>query len=157
MIDFNFETARFHVTEANAPKYRALLDSGKPRKFSKGSDASLKRYYPTFKPGMSTADYVAQFVSLNYKGLNLARLDHECPNYHEPAPMLDPTFPEVTEEIDPDYVEPVKARKPRNTLAAAAPDLLEAAEYVVALLSSDFPNGNIALDKCRAAIAKAKG
>lgn len=110
MIDFNFETARFHVTEANATKYRAMLDSGKPRKFSKGSDASLKRFYPDFKPSMSTAEYVSQFVRLN-DAIKLARLEHECPNYHEPAPMLDPTFPEVTEEIDPDYVEPIKPRK----------------------------------------------
>lgn len=156
MIDFTFQTARYHVTEANAPKYRALLDSGKPRKFSKGSDASLKRFYPEFKPGMTTADYVSQFVRLN-DAIKLARLDHECANYHQPAPMLDATYPEVTEEADPDYVAPVKTRKPRNTLTAAAPDLLEAAEYVVALLSSDYPSGNIALDKCRAAIAKAKG
>lgn len=110
MIDFTFQTARFHVTEANAPKYRALLDSGKPRKFSRGSDASLKRFYPEFKPGMSTADYVAQFVSMN-DAIKLARLDHGCANYHQPAPMLDPTFPEVTEEPDLDYVEPVKTRK----------------------------------------------
>lgn len=109
MIDFTFETARYHVTEANAPKYRALLDSGKARKFKTPTDA--RRLYPAFKPGMSTADYVAQFVSLNYKGLNLAQLDHECPNYHQAAPMLDATYPEVTEEADPDYVAPVKTRK----------------------------------------------
>lgn len=117
MIDFNFETARFHVTEANAPKYRAMLDSGKPRKFSRGSDASLKRFYPDFKPNMTTADYVTQFVRLN-DAIKLARLDHGCSNYHEPAPMLDPTYPEVTEEIDPDYVEPIKSRKltPANRL-----------------------------------------
>lgn len=125
MIDFTFQTARFHVTEANATKYRALLDSGKPRKFSRGTDASIKRYYPEFKPSMSTAEYVSQFVSMN-DAIKLATLEHECPNYHEPAPMLDPTFPEVTEEPDPDYVEPVKPRKltaaDRLKLILALPD-----------------------------------
>jgi hypothetical protein len=110
MIDFTFESARYHVQETNATKYRALLDSGKPRKFSKGADASVKRLYPDFKPNMTTADYVTQFVRLN-DAIKLATLEHECPNYYQPAPMLDPTFPEVTEEPDPDYVEPIKTRK----------------------------------------------
>lgn len=111
MIDFSFDTARFHATEANANKYRAALESGKPRKFSRGPDTAVKRVYPDFTPGMSTAEYVSKFVSLNYKGLELARLEHDCPRYHEAAPMLDPTFAEVTEEPDPDYIEPVKTRK----------------------------------------------
>jgi len=67
----------------------------------------LKRAYPVFAPGMSTADYIRKYAQLN-DSVKLAKLAHDCPNVYEPAPMLDPTIPECIEEFDcdPVYVAP---------------------------------------------------
>lgn len=107
MITIQHQSTRLTVTEANAPMYRALIDAGKPPKLHRVKGASHKRTYPVFKPGMSAAEYLREFTSLNY-GVKLSPLAHECENFHKPATMLDPRTPECTEEVDNDYIAPVK-------------------------------------------------
>lgn len=132
MLTLNYQPTRITCTEANAPLYRGIIDSGKPRKFKKETDYSIKRDYPEFKPGMTTAEYVAAFNRMNGR-ISLRALEHGCPGMNNPAPMLDATFPEVTEELDPDYVAPAKAIKPKAATAAqlkaALAELIAAVEH----------------------------
>ena len=51
--------------------------------------------FPDFKPGMTTAQYVAHFDNMN----NLKHT-HEPVEWDRPAPMLDPALPEVWEDIE---------------------------------------------------------
>ena len=132
MITFTHATTRYTVTEANAAKVRAQLDSGKPPKFKRSTDAkhdSMRREYPVFTPGMSTADYVSRFASLNNR-LYLSAWAHT--HADRAAPMLDATQPEVLEEIDPDYVEQAPAPKRKAATAAqlraAALELIQTLE-----------------------------
>lgn len=115
MITLHHETTRITCTEENAPVYRAIIDSGKPRKFKRETDHAIKRDYPVFKPGMTTGEYVALFQSLNSR---LQLTAHEFIHADRAAPMLDATQPEVLEEIDPDYIEPVTQPKRKAPTAA---------------------------------------
>lgn len=108
MIQFTHATTRYTVTEANAPTYRALIDSGKPPKLHRDKGRSHLRIYPAFVPGMTTAEYVQTFQALN-SGLMLTT--HKYTHTDRAAPMLDATQPEVLEEIDPDYVEQPRQAK----------------------------------------------
>lgn len=109
MITIKHNSTTYTVTEANAPKIRAILDSGKLPKIKSPQSTPIKRSYPAFVPGMSTSDYVAAF-NRQFDGQQV-KIQHDCPRYHLPAPMLDATQPEVTQELDPDYVEPVRIEK----------------------------------------------
>lgn len=127
MLTIQYATARITCTEANAPIYRAIIDSGKPRKFKRGPDASIKRDYPDFMPGMSTAEYVGAYASLNDRiALRAIQFTHA----DRPAPMLDAQWPEVTEEFDPDYIAPAPATKARKATPA---QLRKALENIVAI------------------------
>ena len=126
MIQFTHSTTRYSVTEANAPRIRAALEKPYRHKFIGLSP--VKYAYPIFTPGMTTADYVKIFNS-QFDGIRVT-LDHDCPNYHAPAPMLDATQPEVVEEIDPDYVEQAPAPKRK---AATAAQLRKALENIAAI------------------------
>lgn len=117
MITIKHENTQYTVTEANAPKYRAIFDSGKWPKVKSPQNTPIKRDYPAFMPGMSTSDYVAMFNRMNDR-VFLRDISHGCANYYKPAPMLDPTFPEVVQELDPDYIEPVKQAKIKAPSAA---------------------------------------
>lgn len=110
MINFTQETTRYTVKPENAQEYRRL--AAKPpaikRKVDRNHDA-MRRDYPAFYAGMTTADYVSQFAALNsrllLKGEGFTFADRV-------APMLDATQPEVIEELDSDYVyTPTKAKK----------------------------------------------
>lgn len=116
MITLHHETTRITCTEANAAKYRAMIDSGKFPKIKSPQSTPVKRDYPAFVPGMSTAEYVRQFNG-QFVGVQV-KVQHDCPRYHMPAPMLDATQPEVLEEIDPDYIEPVTQPKRKAPTAA---------------------------------------
>lgn len=128
MITIQYDTARITCTEANAAKYRAIVDSGKPRKWKMPSSTPVKRDYPVFTPGMSTAEYVRIF-NRQFEGAQV-RVQHDCPRYHMPAPMLDATQPEALEELDPDYVEQAPAPKRK---AATAAQLRKALENIAAV------------------------
>lgn len=114
MIEFTHATAKFTVKPENASKYRDLLEKPKKHKFVGLSP--VKYAYPIFTPGMTTAEYVAAF-NRQFDGIRV-KLDHDCPNYHAPAPMLDATQPEVLEEANPDYVEQAPAPKRKTATAA---------------------------------------
>jgi hypothetical protein len=111
MITITHNRARLTVHPEHAEPTRellALIDKSKGkkgRKFSKYQidddgkrrvvgPGSMGRNYPTFTPGMSTADYVARYATLN-AGLNLAKVNYT--HADRPAAMLDPSIPEVEE------------------------------------------------------------
>jgi hypothetical protein len=110
MIEFTHETTRYKVKPENAQRFRAALT--KPKKYTCEalSSKNLARYYPAFLHGSTTtADYVARFQS-QFDGAQ-HKISHDCSNFYNPAPMLDATQPEVWEEVDENYIEPVKAKK----------------------------------------------
>jgi len=120
MIEFTHASTRYKVKPENAQSMRDILAKPKKHKPEALSSVNLKRSYPIFEIGMSTADYVSLFNGLNSRLMHHG-IDHGCPNYHKPAPMLDASIPECVEDINPDYVPeflstPVK--KPAQTLQA---------------------------------------
>jgi hypothetical protein len=114
MITFEHHGITVKCKPENAATYRAAMD--KP---PKAKTVSEKRGYPIFKQGMSTADYVSQF-NRQFDG-SQHKVAHDCPNYYNPAPMLDASVPEVWEELNPDYVPTAKARKitPKQAIVQA--------------------------------------
>lgn len=102
MITITHGRATLTVKPENAEPTRellALIDKSKGRKGRKlpkdkgqAKHDSSKRYFPTFAAGMSTADYVARYAALNGH-LHLAKVKYT--HADRPAPMLDPTQPEV--------------------------------------------------------------
>lgn len=122
MIEFTHETTRYKVKPENAQKIRALAT--KPKKYTCEAHKAVKRGFPVFVAGMSTADYVRQFNG-QFDGVQI-KIAHDCPNFYKPAPMLDPTQPEVWEEADADYTAPVKPKK--VPVRAALVALIEACE-----------------------------
>jgi hypothetical protein len=125
MIEFTHATTRYTVKSENAQEYRRL--AANPPKIKRKVDAkndSMKRGYPEFYAGMTTADYVSQYASLNarllLKGEGFTFADR-------PAPMLDAAQPEVLEELDPDYeYTPTKAKK--QTVASLSAVIKQALE-----------------------------
>jgi hypothetical protein len=85
----------------------ALIDKTKGKRGvkltrDKGQDKhdSRKRAFPQFNPQMMlTSDYVTAYVALNHARLHLAPLKIE-PTVNRTPPELDPTVPEVLEEVD---------------------------------------------------------
>jgi len=138
MLTLTYKTTRITCTEANATKYRALIDADKPVKFKKPVDRkhdSMRRDFPAFYAGMETAEYLSRYASLNNR-LYLSAWDFD---YAErAAPMLDPTEPEVLEEPDADWAPTATKKKmtPRAALMAimAATTLEEAQNIAKAAL-----------------------
>ena len=126
MITFEHHGITVKCKPENAMQYRAAMDKPpKPRTVAE------KRGYPIFVQGMSTASYVSQFNG-QFDGWQ-HKVAHDCPNYHNPAPMLDATTPEVWEEPDADYVPTAKARKitPKQAIIQAL-DALKAGDVDMA-------------------------
>lgn len=115
MLTLQLKTTRLTVTEANAAKYRAIIDSGKLPKHKIKVDPKhsvMRRDYPAFYPGMETSEYLSRYASMNNRLLLSAwKYDHS----DRAAPVLDATHPEVLEEMDPDYVEQPRAVKASKT------------------------------------------
>ena len=101
MITIHHKRATFTVKPENAESTRealAKLDNGKGRKFKKSTNPkhdSMKRHYPVFTPGMSTREYLRQYATLNTHVHLLPVSD--AFDHDKPAPMLDPSIPEVEE------------------------------------------------------------
>ena len=84
----------------------AIIDKSKGKRGvkltrPKGIDKhdSRKRAFPQFNPRMMlTSDYVTAYVALNHARLHLAPLKIE-PALNRTPPELDPTVPEVLEEL----------------------------------------------------------
>ena len=127
MIEFTHATTRYTVKPENAQEYRKL--AAKPPAIKRKVDAkynSMRRDYPEFYTGMTTADYVSQYASLNdrllLKGEGFTFADRT-------APMLDAAQPEVLEELDDDYVyTPTKAKK--ATVASLKAAIAQALESI---------------------------
>ena len=117
MINFTQETTRYTVKPENAQEYRRL--AVKPpaikRKVDRNHD-STHRDYPGFYAGMTTAEYVNQYASLNARLL----LKGEGFTFaNRAAPMRDATQPEVLEELDADYVPPAWTPSPKKATVAS--------------------------------------
>jgi hypothetical protein len=111
MINITHNRATFTVQPQNAEPTRellALIDKSKGRKgrkLPKGKPIkrehdSGKRHYPTFYDGMTTAEYIRQYTNLNsYLFVGDYAEDKILSYTHadRPAPMLDPSIPEVME------------------------------------------------------------
>jgi hypothetical protein len=117
MIEFTHATTRYTVKPENAQEYRRL--AANPPKIKRKVDPkndSMKRGYPVFEPGMTTADYVSQYASLNARLL----LNGEGFTFADrAAPMLDAAQPEVLEELDPDYSPPAWTPAPKKATVAS--------------------------------------
>ena len=122
MIEFTHETTQYRVKPENAHAYRAALDKPKKHKIEALSSVNLRRDYPIFEPGMKTADYLALYGALNSR-LLLTTLEYA--HADRAAPMLDPTQPEVLEEMNPDYTPPQP--KPKKRKSAEVMDVIESA------------------------------
>ena len=107
MITIQHARAKFTVQPENAQStydLLALIDKSKGKKGrklarDKGNPKhdSSKRYFPAFEPGMSTGEYLRQYAVLNAHVHLLPASD--AFDHDRPAPMLDPTVPEVLEEL----------------------------------------------------------
>jgi hypothetical protein len=128
MIEFTHTTTRYTVKPENAQSYRAALDKPAKHKPVATSSKNLARSYPEFKPGLTTSEYVRRFQS-QFDGVQ-HKIQHDCANYYETAPALDPSIPEVLEELDPDYVHTPTKAKPATAaqLRAALAGLVAAIE-----------------------------
>jgi hypothetical protein len=120
MIEFTHATTRYTVKPENAQEYRK--QAANPPKIKRKVDP--KRDYPKFYAGMATADYLAQYASLNaswlLRGEGFTFADRA-------APMLDAAQPEVLEELDPDYeYTPTKVKK--QTVASLKAVIAQALE-----------------------------
>jgi hypothetical protein len=117
MIEFTYETTHYKVKPENAQAIRNL--AAKPPKIKNKGDRkhdSLRRDYPVFQSGMKTEDYLSQYTLLN-KRLTLTSWAY---NYDlRTAPMLDPTQPEVVEEVDENYTAPVKKLTAKQAMTQA--------------------------------------
>lgn len=104
MITIKHARATLTVQPENAESTRellALIDKSKGRKGrklpkDKGNPKlnSMSRFYPVFKPGMTTAEYVKLYALQNDR-LHLAKVNYT--HADRPAAMLDPSIPEVEE------------------------------------------------------------
>ena len=102
MVIIKHHRATFTVKPENAESTRealAKLDKGKgpksPRLKGNPKHDSMKRHYPVFTPGMSTREYLRQYATLNAHVHLLPVSD--AFDHDKPAPMLDPSIPEVEE------------------------------------------------------------
>jgi hypothetical protein len=87
----------------NAQKVHDLLSVIDKSKGKRGPNFKkprpTARAYPTFIPGMTTAEYIDQFNKLCAASkLDLMRVEYT--HADRPAPMLDPSFPEVLMESE---------------------------------------------------------
>ena len=105
MITITHGRATLTVQPENAQAVHdllALVDKSKGRKGRKfpkirsnPKHESMRRYYPVFEPGMSTREYLRQYAALNAHVHLLPVSD--AFDHDRPAPMLDPSIPEVEE------------------------------------------------------------
>lgn len=87
MFEFTHVSTRYKVKPENAQAMRDILAKPKKHKPEALSSVNLKRSYPIFQIGMSTAGYVSLFNRLNSRLMHHG-IDHGCPNYHKPAQTI---------------------------------------------------------------------
>lgn len=145
MIEFTHASTRYKVKPENAQALRDILAKPKKHKILALSTTNLKRSYPEFFSGMSTAEYVRIF-NIQFDGMQ-HKIVHECPNYHASARMLDASIPECVEDVNPDYVPeflstPVK--KPAQTVAGLKKQIRAALDAIAA---GDIDNAQCILNE----------
>ena len=117
MIEFTHHGIAVKCKPENAMQYRAAMD--KP---PKAKAVSEKRDYPKWNSTMSTADYLQAYLRLNDRR-RMIECGHTCANYDQAPATYDGAFPEVLEELDPDYqyTPTIKARKitPKQAIVQA--------------------------------------
>jgi hypothetical protein len=110
MIEIKHARATFTVRPENGQAIHdalARLAKGKGPKLPKPKGNpkhdSSKRSYPAFEPGMATAEYIRQYTGLNsylfggsYPSGDVVTYTHA----DRPAPMLEPSYPEVVAEYE---------------------------------------------------------
>jgi hypothetical protein len=144
MIEFTHATTRYKCNPENAQAIRDALTKPKKHKILALSTVNLKRSYPAFFSGMSTADYVNQF-NKQFDG-SQHKIKHDCANYYKPAPMLDASIPECVEDENPDYVyEPKKVKKSLAQQLADADNKLDAAYAQIDALDNQVKTYRAAL------------
>lgn len=133
MIQFTHESTRYTVKPENAQAIRNTLAKPKKHKPEALSSVNLKRDYPVFEIGMSTADYVSLFNGLNSRLMHHG-IEHGCLNYHKPAPMLDASIPECVEDENPDYVPEFLStpKKPAQSVASLKKSIRAALDLIAA-------------------------
>ena len=137
MIEFTHETTRYKCKPENAQAIRDTLTKPKKHKILALSTVNLKRGYPEFFSGMSTAEYVRIF-NMQFDGTQ-HKIVYECLNYHKPAPMLDASIPECVEDINPDYVyEPKKVKISPAKQLAELQNKLDAAYVRISELEAEL-------------------
>jgi len=86
-----------HDMLARIDKSKGLKGPKLPKPKGNPKHDSSKRHFPKFEPGMTTADYLREYAALNgHVHLLPAGFDHA----DRPAPMLDPSYPEVIAHED---------------------------------------------------------
>ena len=109
MVIIKHARARFRVKPEHAQATHdllALIDKSKGKRGAKlprpegiAKHDSRKRDFPQYNPAcMLTSDYVTAYHALNHARLHLAPLKIE-PTVNRTPPELDPTVPEVVEEL----------------------------------------------------------
>ena len=104
MITIQHGRARLTIKPEHAQEAHDMLakiDKGKgkpklPAPKANPKHDSRKRHYPVFTPGMSTREYLRQYAMLNAHVHILPVSD--AFDHDRPAPMLDPSYPEVTHD-----------------------------------------------------------
>jgi hypothetical protein len=123
-VEFTHESTRYRCAHETALQLRKTLEKMPKHKPEALSTKNLTRQYPAFLAGhTTTAEYVARFQS-QFDNLQHP-IAHDCANYHKQAAMLDPTQPEVLEEMNPDYT-PTQP-KPKKRKSAEIMDVIESA------------------------------
>jgi hypothetical protein len=144
MIEFTHATTRYKCKPENAQAIRDALTKPKKHKPVALSSVNLKRSYPEFFTGMTTAAYVRAF-NLQFDGMQ-HKIKHDCANYYNPAPMLDASIPECVEDENPDYVyEPKKVKKSLAQQLADADNKLDAAYAQIDALDNQVKTYRAAL------------
>jgi hypothetical protein len=109
MITIKHARTTFTVRPGNGQAVHdtlALIDKSRGRKgrklpkekASNRKHDSSKRSYPVFIPGMTTADYIRQYTGLNSYLFGDGAVTYS--HADRPAPMLDPSYPEVVAEYE---------------------------------------------------------
>jgi hypothetical protein len=143
MIEFTHKTTQYRLKPENAQAYRAALDKPKKHKPEALSTKNLRRDYPIFEPGMKTADYLVLYGALNSR-LFLTTLEYA--HADRAAAMLDPTQPEVLEELDPDYTPPFLAT-PKAKKQTVASLKLSIGEALALLAKGDIDTAQCVLNE----------
>jgi hypothetical protein len=144
-VEFTHGSTRYRCAPETAMQLRKTLEKMPKHKPEALSTKNLTRQYPAFLAGhTTTAEYIERFQS-QFDGRQHP-VTHDCANYHKQAPMLDPTQPEVLEELDPDYTPPFLAT-PKAKKQTVASLKLSIGEALALLAKGDIDTAQCVLNE----------